>query len=148
VIGPAGDDQLKAWLRGIPRPKATWRTHRLLELRKECRRLRLEGMSYSEIAAVTGASAGSLGLWLRDLEGAPSVRAARARHAFSGPQAAGRGRARAAARQRDERLQKGAELIGVRKQRDLLVLGVVTTSPSTTTDVSSYAFGARPGSTT
>src|SRR5947209_588194 len=92
VVGPVSDDRLQTWLVGIPRPPQTRLSRPLTELRQECRRLRLQGMSYSEIAAATGASAGSLSLWLRDLHGAPAVRAEARRRALKGPSTAGSGR--------------------------------------------------------
>jgi len=60
------DDCLKSWLRGIHRPAATWRGPAKDELRRECRRLRAAGLTYSEIARKTGASKAPLSLWLRD----------------------------------------------------------------------------------
>src|SRR5947209_1626173 len=123
LIGPVSDDSLKAWLVGIPRPPATRMSRSLPDLRRECRRLRLEGLSYSEIAASTGASAGSLSLWLRDLHDAPTVRAAAERRALKGPNAAGTGRAALAARRRQEQQRAGADLLRCVEDRDLLVLG-------------------------
>ncbi len=67
------NDSLQAWLRGIPRPPETRRSHPKRELRQECRRLRATGMTCDQIAAFTGASAGSLSLWLRDMR-PPQVR--------------------------------------------------------------------------
>jgi len=123
VVGPVSDDRLQTWLVGIPRPPQTRLSRSLVELRKECRRLRLQGMSYSEIAAATGASAGSLSLWLRDLHGAPAVRAEANRRALKGPTVAGQGRARHAARRRLAQQQAGADLLGSATARDLLVAG-------------------------
>ena len=124
VVGPVSDDRLQTWLVGIPRPPQTHLSHPLPELRRECRRLRLQGLSYSEIAAATGASAGSLSLWLRDLKDAPAVRAARGRHAASGPRAAGRRTSEVAARRRREHEEAGAELVGSLTPRELFVAGL------------------------
>jgi hypothetical protein len=67
AIGPIRNEDLAAWLRGIARPKETWRGKALDDLRRRCRQLRTGGLTYDEIADITGASAGSLSLWLRDL---------------------------------------------------------------------------------
>jgi hypothetical protein len=54
VIGPVDDKTLFVWCRGIPRPASTYRSHPNNEVRQECRRLRAEGWSISEIAQKTG----------------------------------------------------------------------------------------------
>lgn len=118
------DDQFKAWLRGIRRPAATRRSRAFIELRRECRRLRLEGYSYAEIARRTNVAAGSLSLWLRDLHDAPTVRASADRRAACGPRAAGRERSRAATALRERRLAMAGQRIGERTERDVLVAGV------------------------
>lgn len=66
-IGPVRDEDLARWLRGIPRPPGTFRARAKDELRRECRRLRAAGLTYDDIAETTGASAGSLSVWLRDM---------------------------------------------------------------------------------
>ena len=43
VIGPVDTSTLRVWLRGIPRPPETHRTHRRDDVRQECRRLRAQG---------------------------------------------------------------------------------------------------------
>jgi hypothetical protein len=80
-------------------------------------------MSYNEIATATGASTGSLSLWLRDLHGAPGVRAAERRRSLSGPRAAGHGRSVGAARRRQEQREAGAAAVGTATPRDVLVAG-------------------------
>jgi hypothetical protein len=67
VVGPVRDETLAAWLRGISRPPGTHRSRGLVELRRRCRQLRADGLTYSEIHALTGASQGSLSVWLRDV---------------------------------------------------------------------------------
>ena len=124
VVGPVSDDCLKAWLRGIPRPPQTRLSHPLTDLRRECRRLRLQGLSYSEIAAATGASAGSLSLWLSDLHNAPGVRAAAERRATRGPARAGASTAAAAFRRRSDRIEMARQELGAIAQRDLVLAGV------------------------
>ena len=124
VVGRVSDDRLQNWLVGIPRPPETRLSHPLTELRLECRRLRLHGLSYSEIAALTGASAGSLSLWLRDLRNAPAVRAAAGRRAARGPARAGARTAAAALRRRTERIEAARHELGGISRRDLVVAGV------------------------
>ena len=65
---------LRGWLKGIPRPPETRRSHPHSAVRRECRRLRAEGLTFDEIAMVTGASVGSLSLWLRDIGVTPQRR--------------------------------------------------------------------------
>jgi hypothetical protein len=124
VIGPVSDDSLKAWLVGIPRPPQTRLSHPLTELRRECRRLRLQGLSYSEIAAATGASAGSLNLWLRDLHQAPGVLAAARNRKARGPAKAGRRTASAALQRREDRIKAAFGELAAISQRELLIAGV------------------------
>lgn len=69
VIGPIGDEELRRWLRGIPRPPETNRTGRAKpEVRRKARQLRGEGMTITEIAEITGASKGSISPWIRDIK--------------------------------------------------------------------------------
>jgi len=118
------DDRLKAWLRGIQRPPATRLSRSLPGLRRECRRLRLEGLSYAEIAGKTGASAGSLSLWLRDLHDVPGVRASAQRRALLGPRSAGEKRSQSATARRRQRHESAARRLGDVTDRDVLVAGV------------------------
>ena len=68
VIGDVEVDVLRGWLRGIPRPPETNRSGRgLPEVRRKARQLRAKGLTYAEIGRLTGASVGSLNLWLRDM---------------------------------------------------------------------------------
>jgi hypothetical protein len=121
---PVSDDRLKAWLRGIPRPPETRRSRSMRDLRRQCRMLRLDGLSYSEIAAKTGVPAGSLSLWLRDLHEAPAVRASGERRAALGPESAGRKRSQAAAALRQQRRVTAGRRLGGITHRDVLVAGV------------------------
>lgn len=121
---PVSNDRLKAWLRGIPRPPQTRVSRPLIALRRECRRLRLDGLSYAEIAERTGASAGSLGPWLRDLHDVPAVRANARRRARLGPRAAREQRSRQAADRRRERYESAARRLSEVTDRDVLVAGV------------------------
>lgn len=67
LIGPVRDEQLAGWLKGIPRPPGTLRARAKDEMRRECRRLRSTGLTYDDIAELTGASAGSLSVWPRNM---------------------------------------------------------------------------------
>ena len=124
VVGDVSDDRLQTWLVGIPRPPETRLSRPLIELRRECRRLRLEGLTYSEIAAATGASAGSLSLWLRDLKNAPTVRVAKGRHRSRGPRAAGRRTSDEALRRQRKHEAAGAAMLGALTARELFVAGL------------------------
>src|SRR5437764_10556223 len=62
-----GDDALKAWLKGIPRPAGTHRSHPKPAERRRARQMRMAGATYPEIAAELGVAMGSLNLWRRDL---------------------------------------------------------------------------------
>jgi hypothetical protein len=67
VVGWVRDEDLRDWMKGIPRPLGTFRAKAKGELREKCRQLRIEGRTYDDIAELTGASKSSLSLWLRDL---------------------------------------------------------------------------------
>lgn len=66
---PISDDALQLWLKGIPRPRATWRSHPKSEIKREARRLRAEGLTYPEIAEKLAVSKSSLSVWLRGQPG-------------------------------------------------------------------------------
>lgn len=61
-----GDDRLQAWLKGIPRPAQTFRSHPKAEQRRRARMLRASGLTYDDIARQLNVSTSSLSLWLRD----------------------------------------------------------------------------------
>jgi hypothetical protein len=67
VVGSVTEDDLRHWMKGIARPPETFRAKAKDELREKCRQLRLAELTYDDIAELTGASKGSLSLWLRDL---------------------------------------------------------------------------------
>src|SRR4051794_16829663 len=69
VIGAVDDSTLRIWLRGIPRPAETWRSHPMAEARSRARQLRAEGLTYDEIAQQVNVSKSSLSLWLRGQPG-------------------------------------------------------------------------------
>jgi hypothetical protein len=124
VVGPVDNGTLRLWCRGIPRPPETLPTRALKETRRECRRLRASGLTYQEIAAQTGASTGSLSLWLRDI-GVSPARRRRAQNRpprSSLPYAVDQRRAAEAVRAR-RRAQAAAGLVVV-SDRELLAAGV------------------------
>lgn len=124
VVGPVSDDCLKAWLVGIPRPKATFRGPAKHELRQECRRLRAAGMTYTEIAEKTGASKGSLSLWLRRQPG-PGREPYDHKQHFRRIQPLGAAARSANARARRERATaEGAMAVGDVTDRDLFIAGL------------------------
>lgn len=124
VIGPADNSTLRQWCRGIPRPPETLPTRALRELRRECRRLRARGLTYPEIAAKTGASTGSLSLWLRDVRVSLPQRERAQNHPprSSLPYAVNQRKTAEAVRAR-RRAQAAAEL-GAIGERELLAAGV------------------------
>jgi transcriptional regulator with XRE-family HTH domain len=121
---PVSDDQMKAWLRGIPRPPETRRSRALVELRRECRRLRAQGMTYNEIIEATGASVGSLSLWLRGQPG-PDGRPYNQREHLRRIQPLGAQARRAqAAERRDIARRRGADRVKNLTAAELFVIGV------------------------
>jgi hypothetical protein len=78
VVGPVRSEALARWLKGIARPPETRRGKALDELRARCRALRAEGLTYDEIRDLTGASVGSLSLWLSDMPAGADAAARRA----------------------------------------------------------------------
>lgn len=124
VVGDVSDDRLQTWLVGIPRPPQTLRGRALDDVRRECRRLRAQGLSYAEIAAKTGASKGSLSLWLRDQRG-PGVKpyAPQEQIRRIQPLAVAARKANATARREAARLS-GAARVGAVQRRDLFVAGL------------------------
>jgi hypothetical protein len=116
------DDALKLWLKGIPRPPETRRSCPKLDVKKECRRLRSLGYTYTEIAEATGAAAGSISLWVRDVRAPNRERGERRRL----------GALRAAARQRSAQQERKREVerivattsIGPLTDRELFLAGV------------------------
>jgi transcriptional regulator with XRE-family HTH domain len=122
VIGPVDNSTLRVWVRGIPRPPETFRTHREDELRRECRRLRAEGFTISEIAERTGASPGSISPWVNDVRPRSRDRAAKRR--ADGLRAAAKTNASRYSRFREVQQRLAAAAIGPLTERDLFLLGV------------------------
>lgn len=120
VIGPVRDERLQRWLRGIPRPLSTRRGPALPEARREARRLRAQGMTYDEIAVATGASVGSLSLWLADMPLNRFAPPSRSRDRFQATCERSR-IARFAAR--EAAIGAGAKMIGSLTDRELFLVG-------------------------
>lgn len=120
----ANDDVLQFWLRGIPRPQQTLRGRARDDLRRECRRLRAQGLTYNEIADVTGASKGSISPWVRDVKMPDESQRRHQRLSADARVRAGvtnRGRATA----RRELLRRAAATrLGAVTDRDLFVAGL------------------------
>ena len=124
VIGSVDNGTLRHWLRQIPRPPETHRSRPLTDLRRQCRRLRADGLTYDEIASRTGVSVGSLSLWLRDMGVSPARRRrAAARQPRSAMPYAIAMKQSAAAVRAKRRTLAGAEL-GTVSGRELLAAGV------------------------
>lgn len=124
ALGPVDNGTLRHWLRGIQRPPETFRSNPLTDLRRECRRLRRSGLTYDEIAERTGASKGSLSLWLRDISENPQRR----RRMAARPPRAGLPYAiemrQSAAALRARRRTEAAGSLGAISSRELLAAGV------------------------
>ena len=124
VVGPVSDECLKAWLRGIPRPPATHRGPAKTELRRECRRLRALGLTYTQIIERTGVSKGSLNLWLGGQPG-PQRRRYDAREHIRRIQPLAVAAHSARAHQRRLTAQSdGADAVGAATERDLFIAGL------------------------
>jgi hypothetical protein len=124
VVGPVRDETLARWLRGIPRPRATYRSRALDEVRRTCRQLRAAGLTYGEIQERTGVSKASLSLWLRDL---PTPCRSEQRQVENLRRIVGRGGAiqrQRALERRSVRVAGGAAKIGPIDARELFMLGL------------------------
>jgi DNA-binding transcriptional MerR regulator len=121
AIGEVGDDKLRSWLKAIPRPSGTFRGNPKIELRRQCRRLRAEGLTYDEIAAITGASASSLSLWLRDL---PLAEDRAREHRLEAVKATCEQTRRTRAAARAAQIAAATSEIGQLSDRELFLVGV------------------------
>ena len=124
VIGPVDDSTLRRWLRGITRPPSTFRTHREDELRKECRRLRAEGLTVPEIAEKTGASKGSVSPWVADVLPHPQAKLRRTSRNAEARRRVGDTHRRRAAERREKLSSRAFEEFGTTSDRDLFVAGL------------------------
>src|SRR3954463_12907172 len=124
VIGPVDNETLRGWLLGIPRPPATRRTRRKDELRRECRRLRAQGLTIPEIAEKTGASKGSVSPWVADVRVPRAAAARRATNNVEARRRAGDAHRRRAAERRGALRERASAEFGDPSDRDLFVAGV------------------------
>src|SRR3954453_3284789 len=124
VIGPVDNETLRGWLLGIPRPTATHRTRRKDELRRECRRLRAQGLTIPQIAEKTGASKGSVSSWVADVTPPPQVMRQRSILSRESRRRVGETNRRRAAERREELRRAAYEEFGEPSVRDLFVAGV------------------------
>ena len=122
VVGGVDDKTLREWCRGIPRPPETRRSCPKTELRRRCRELRRQGLTYSEIAEATGASAGSISPWVRDVRIQSRERGERRR--LEALRESARTRNRSAQRRREFASAYAASSIGPLSDRELFLLGV------------------------
>lgn len=129
VIGPVRDETLAGWLKGIPRPAATYRSRSMSDdLRRRCRQLRGGGLTYGEISENTGVSPGTLSWWLRDIPRPPDLDEATRQRAEARRLAALRKRSvelnSRRARLRADTVERAWRQIGAVGERALFVLGV------------------------
>ena len=124
VIGSVDDSTLRRWLRGIARPPSTYRTRRQDELRRECRRLRAEGLTVPEIAEKSGASKGSVSPWVADVSPHPQAKLRRASRNAEARRRVGETHRRRAAERRESLSSRAFEDFGETSDRDLFVAGL------------------------
>jgi transcriptional regulator with XRE-family HTH domain len=124
VIGPVDDETLRGWLLGIPRPPETNRTRRKDALRRECRRLRAQGLTIPEIAEKTGTSKGSVSPWVADVT--PPAKAMQRRLVLNeeARRRVGETHRRRASERREALCRRACEEFGETSERDLFVVGV------------------------
>lgn len=119
-----GDDTLLRWLRGIPRPAGTHRSHPKHAERRRARQLRMAGATYPEIATELSVAMGSLSLWLHDLPVPERVRRRRVAH-LEGLQGAGGDKLhRRALERRDHRVTFAQSAVGPLAARELFFIGL------------------------
>jgi hypothetical protein len=124
VIGPVDNKTLLKWVRGIPRPPETRRSHAHRELAKECRRLRAGGFTLGEIVAKTGAAAGSVSVYIRGVRVPPQLAGRRQAHLEGLRGKGGKAMHDAAMLRRSRRIERARGSIGEVTNRDLFVVGV------------------------
>lgn len=120
----AGDDTLQRWLRGIPRPPTTFRSHPKREERRRARQSRMAGCTYPEIAQQLGVAMGSLNLWLRDLPTPDRVRQRRVAHLKRLQGSGGYKLRQRALDRRNVRLERAQQGIEYLSERELFFMGL------------------------
>jgi transcriptional regulator with XRE-family HTH domain len=121
----AGNSTLTRWLADLRDPDARYRSRAKDELRAECVELRKQGLSYSQIAEKTGASAGSLSLWLHDVVVDGHAKTVLQDRANWGRRQGAEARKRRADDRDAELMQTARDQIGALTDRDILIAGVV-----------------------
>jgi hypothetical protein len=124
VVGPVSDDRMQQWMKGIPRPHGTWRSAPHTAVQRECRRLRALGLTHPEIAELTGASEGSISVWVRDVGMPAHLRDLWLAKVQRGRAKGAQGRHSVAERVRLERVDEARASIGDVSDRDLFIAGV------------------------
>lgn len=119
-----GDDTLLRWLKGIPRPANTHRSHPKSRERRRARQMRMDGASYPEIAAELDVAMGSLSLWLRDLPVPERVRRLRVAHLEELRGSGGDKLRRRALERRNARLTAARSSIDAVTGRELFFMGL------------------------
>jgi transposase len=122
VIGPVDDSTIRTWCKGIPRPASTFRSCPKTDLRRRCRELRRLGYTYTEIAELTGATAGSISPWVRDIKPVSRERADQRR--LAAVRAATVTKSKSRQRKRETHMRAAAASIGPLNDRDLFLIGV------------------------
>jgi transposase-like protein len=124
VIGNVSDGTLRTWLKGIPRPPETNRTGMAKpELRRKVRQLRAEGLTIGEIAELTGASQGSISVWMRDIRVPARVEHRRQAHLQELRGRGGKARHDKAVQESALRREEARRVLGAMTERDLLIAG-------------------------
>ena len=124
VIGPVDDESMRMWLRGVPRPAGTYRSHPKLVERRAARRMRMAGATYDEIVASLAVSKASLHLWLKDLPVPERVRERRADAARNLKRRGSRQMQIPARERRDARVSRAVSSVTDLSPRDLFMLGL------------------------
>lgn len=118
---------LQRWVGDLPRPEWTLRPTAKDELRARAIELRKQGLSYREIAAATGASKGTLSLWLHEVEITEEQRV-RLRARMVDPEMRRKGWAASSAKRAELRKRVAAQAqqeIGIVPERELFIAGIV-----------------------
>jgi len=123
-LGGRSTSTIQDWVAGVPPPEWTRRPNAKDAEREQARRLRLDGLTYGEIAAALKVSKSSVSLWTRDLPHPTSpgqkldARMAGAKQYFD----LRRHRVHA---ERQAEKQAWADAIGELSERELLIAGAV-----------------------
>ncbi len=122
-LGGRSKKTIQDWVFGVPPPEWTRRPLAKDAERARARELRLEGLTYGEIADALGVSKSSISLWTRDLPHPPKSERHDARHAGAKRYYELRRRRVHIERQNEKRAW--ADEIGPLSDRELLIAGAV-----------------------